>query len=72
MYPVQEESMMVQKPEALNRHYLDLYVKTLKEHMPRYSRVEKMAITPYGTVDIPPQFDLNTGLALAPPTGSAR
>jgi hypothetical protein len=59
---------MVQQPEELNRHYFDLFVRTLKDHMPRYDRVEKMAITPYGTAEMPLQFDLNTGLAIPPPT----
>jgi hypothetical protein len=59
---------MAEKPEALNALHFDLFVKILRENMPSYDRVEKMAITPYGTVDMELEFDFNTGQMLVPPT----
>lgn len=59
---------MGEKPEVLNAHYFDLFVKILRGNMPSYDRVEKMAITPYGAVDMELEFDLNTGQMIVPPT----
>ena len=43
---------MVQQPEALNKHYYDLFVKILMAKIPEYDKCEKDLISDLGTVNI--------------------
>jgi hypothetical protein len=57
---------MVQQPEALNKHYYDLFVKTLKANIPEYEKCEKRFITPLGTVEPVLAFDPSERVAVIP------
>ena len=57
---------MVQQPEALNKHYYDLFVKTLKVNIPKYEKSEKRFITPTGTVEPILQLDPSSRAPVIP------
>ena len=57
---------MVQQPEALNKQYHDLFVKTLKANIPEYDKCEKRFITPLGTVEPILAFDPSGRTAASP------
>lgn len=48
---------MVQQPEVLNKHYYDVFVKTLRANIPEYDKIEKRLISPGGTVEPILAFD---------------
>jgi hypothetical protein len=61
-----EEATLVQQPEALNKHYYDLFVKTLKVNIPKYEKCEKRFITPTGTVEPVTEFDPSGRVPIIP------
>ena len=57
---------MVQKSEALNKHYYDLFMKTIKANIPEYDKCDKRFITPLGTVEPILAFDPMDRTAVSP------
>jgi hypothetical protein len=57
---------VVQRPDALNKHYYDLFVKTLQANTPKYEKCEKRFITPLGTVEPILAFDPSGRVAVGP------
>ncbi len=43
---------MVQQPEALNKYYLNLFVKTLEANLPTYEKTQKRYMTPSSKSEI--------------------
>jgi len=58
---------LVQKPEALNKHYFDLFEKTLKANIPEYDKAEKRFITPFGTAETISVLDPTGRFTVSPP-----
>jgi len=42
---------LVQMPEALNKHYFEIFERTLRSEIQEYDRSEKRFITPLGTAE---------------------
>jgi len=42
---------LAQKPAELDKHYYDLFVKTLKANIPEYDKIEKRSVTPQATIE---------------------
>jgi len=57
---------LVQQPEALNKHYYELFMNTLKANIPEYDKCEKRFITPMGTVEPILAFDPSARMAVSP------
>ena len=44
--------IMVQRPQVLNKHYYDLFVRTLKAAIPTYHKAEKGVMSRQGTIQM--------------------
>lgn len=57
---------MVPQPEALNKYYFDLFVKTFKTKSPEYEKCQRGLITPLGRVEAISTFDPSVGFVGRP------